>query len=603
MKNELFESSDSARSNRPLAHAQWLRLEAPFQMERGGAIPDVTLCYETWGELSAEGDNAVLICHALSGDSHVARHDDDDDPGWWDLVVGPGRPIDTDRYFVICSNVLGGCRGSTGPDSRHPETGERYGADFPTVTVGDMVDVQVQLIDHLGIGKLRAVVGGSLGGHQTLAWAARHPERTASLIALATSPRLTAQAIAFDVVGRNAILRDPSYQGGQYSELGRYPAVGLALARMLGHITYLSQEAMTAKFKAGLLPAGEAVSEFERKFSVGSYLAHQGERFVERFDANSYMTLSMAMDLFDLGDSPEALRRSFEQDRCRWLIVSFSSDWLFPPFQSREIVEALIHDHPAVTYCEVKTDCGHDAFLLEDELEIYGELIRGFLGRDAGLAASEPADADDAGPATRVFHRNRIDYDHILRLIDPGDSVLDLACGPGDLLGRLRERGHERLMGVERSEEAIVGCTRRALPVIHGDIDQGLGIFSDGQFDVVVLSQTLQAVEDVESVLREMLRVGRRGIVSFPNVAYEAHRRRLMEEGRVPHASPSPNHRWSDPPRLRLFSMLDFEALCSQLGLRTAQRIALSSEAGSEVDPALDPNLAADLAIYVLEAE
>jgi homoserine O-acetyltransferase len=472
MTEKLFESSDSLRSNRSLAHARQMRLEAPFPIERGGVLPDVTICYETWGELSPERENVLLVCHALSGDSHVTRHDEEDEPGWWEVVVGPGRPIDTDRYYVICSNVLGGCRGSTGPDSLHPDTGERYGADFPTLTVGDMVAAQALLIEHLGIEKLRAVVGGSLGGHQALAWAADYADRVHSVIALATSARLTAQAIAFDVVGRNAILRDPSYHAGQYYDEDEQPAVGLALARMLGHITYLSQEAMTAKFKPGLLQAREIANEFERKFSVGSYLAHQGERFVERFDANSYLTLSMAMDLFDLGDSPEALQRSFEQDHCRWLVVSFSSDWLFPPFQSREVVEALIRDHPDVTYCEVETDCGHDAFLLEDEIQIYGELIRGFLSDDPHDPDGPPDE-----PPTRAFHRNRIDYDHIIRLIDPGSSVLDLACGPGDLLHRLRERGHMHLMGVERSEQAIVDCARRALPVIHGDIDRGVSEF------------------------------------------------------------------------------------------------------------------------------
>ena len=343
MADDQFESSDSLRSAHPLVHAREFVLPGPLPLELGGELPQVRLVYETYGELSAARDNAVLICHALSGDSHVARHDRDDAPGWWDVLVGPGKCIDTDRYYVICSNVLGGCRGSTGPDSVNPFTGQRYAADFPPITVGDMVRAQVALVDHLGIEKLRSVTGGSLGGHQALAWAALHPERVESVIPVAASAHLTSQAVAFDVVGRNSILRDPDFAGGRYYDRDRRPHVGLALARMLGHITYLSQESMTAKFKPGTTRAVEAASDFERTFSVGSYLAYQGERFVERFDANSYMTLSMAMDLFDLGRTKKEIQRSFARADCRWLVLSFSSDWLFPPFQSRDIVEALIN--------------------------------------------------------------------------------------------------------------------------------------------------------------------------------------------------------------------------------------------------------------------
>ena len=228
-----------------------------------------------------------------------------DDPGWWDIAVGPGKPIDTDRYFVICPNLLGGCRGTTGPAASTPPTGKPYGRDFPTITIGDMVEVQRRLLDHLGIDTLLAVVGGSMGGHQALAWATRFPERVRSVVALATSPRLTSQALAFDVVGRNAIRRDPHYHGGQYYEEKHGPEVGLAIARMIGHITYLSREAMRQKFDADRLQPRDVATEFEKTFSVGSYLGYQGTKFVERFDANSYMVLSMAMDLFDLGGTPQ----------------------------------------------------------------------------------------------------------------------------------------------------------------------------------------------------------------------------------------------------------------------------------------------------------
>ena len=295
MSSEGFESSDQARHAKPLRYAQTVTFDGPLPLELGGALPKVTVAFETYGTLSAAKDNAVLIAHAISGDSHAARHDAEDDPGWWDIVVGPGRPIDTNRYFVICPNLLGGCRGTTGPGSANPATGRPYGPDFPMLTIGDMVEAERRLLDHLGVDRLRAVVGGSMGGHQALAWARRFPERVGGVIAIATSPRLTSQALAFDVVGRNAIRRDPHYYGGQYYGEPHGPEVGLAIARMIGHITYLSQEAMTRKFEANRLQPHDIAAEFEKTFSVGSYLGYQGAKFVERFDANSYLALSMAM--------------------------------------------------------------------------------------------------------------------------------------------------------------------------------------------------------------------------------------------------------------------------------------------------------------------
>ena len=243
MSENEYESSDSVRSARPLRYGQSVKLDGPLLLELGGQLASVTVAYETYGELSAARDNAVLVCHAISGDSHVARHDEQDDPGWWDIAVGPGKAIDTSRYFVICPNLLGGCRGTTGPGSLNPATGKPYGRDFPTITVGDMVEVQRRLLADLGISQLLAVVGGSLGGHQALAWSIRHPDSVRGVVALATSARLTSQALAFDVVSRNAILRDPDFHSGQYYDRPHGPDVGLALARMIGHITYLSREA------------------------------------------------------------------------------------------------------------------------------------------------------------------------------------------------------------------------------------------------------------------------------------------------------------------------------------------------------------------------
>ncbi len=341
MMAEVFESSDSVRSARPLKHVRYLTFDEPLELELDQSIPEVTVAYEFYGKLNAARDNAILICHALSGDSHVARHDADDEPGWWDIAVGPGKAIDTDRYFVICPNALGGCRGTTGPNSTDPRTGRRYGADFPTITARDIVEVQRRLVDRLGIRTLLAVIGGSMGGHQVLTWATRYPDRVAGAIALATSARLTTQALAFDVVGRNAIRRDANFKNGHYLEKNTVPAAGLAIARMLGHITYLSPQSMREKFGANRLQPREFATEFEKKFSVGSYLAYQGDKFVERFDANSYIKLSLAMDLFDLGSTSAELIQSLSPSQCRWLIMSFTSDWLFPPEQSRDLTDAL----------------------------------------------------------------------------------------------------------------------------------------------------------------------------------------------------------------------------------------------------------------------
>lgn len=603
MKTELFESSDSVRSAQKLKHVKFFTLENPLKLELGGELQEVTVAYETYGRLNEAGDNAVLICHALSGDSHVARHDPDDDPGWWDIVVGPGKAIDTDRYFVICPNALGGCRGTTGPNSIDPATGKRYGADFPTITAADIVAVQRSLVDHLGIRTLAAVVGGSMGGQQVLTWAAQHPDRVAGAIALATSARLTTQALAFDIVGRNAIRMDPHFEGGQYLDNGSTPAVGLAIARMLGHITYLSPQSMREKFGKDRLQPREFDTDFEKKFSVGSYLAYQGDKFVERFDANSYVTLSLAMDLFDFGSTLEQLAEKLSSSRCRWLIISFTSDWLFPPEQSRELTDALISLKKDVSYCNVVSTCGHDAFLLPDDLPVYGGLMRAFLDNIRNGAPETIKDDDTyVHSPTSIFgpQLHRLDYDQIVRLIQPDASVLDLGCGRGSLLVKLRANGNRKLMGLELNQEDIVVCLQRGLDVVQADLNSGLTPFSDKHFDYVVLSHTLQAVRDVERLISDMLRIGRRSIVSFPNFAYHKLRRMLNEEGRSPMSSNLLRHEWYNTPNIRFFSLADFEDFCRDRQIRIHERIALDTEEGRLVED--NVNLLADMAIYVISS-
>ena len=593
-----FDSSDSVRHAKPLKHARSVTFDKPLNLQLGGSISSLTVAYETFGRLNAAADNAILVCHAISGDSHVARHDPDDDPGWWDVVVGPGKPIDTDRYFVVCPNLLGGCRGTTGPGSINPATGKPYGRDFPTITIWDMVEAQYRLIEHLGIQQLLAVVGGSIGGQQTQAWALSHPERMRGAAVLATSPRLTSQALAFDVVGRNAILRDPHFHGGQYYDQPQGPSVGLAIARMIGHITYVSREAMTQKFEATRLQPRDVAIEFEKTFSVGSYLGYQGTRFVERFDANSYMTLSLAMDLFDLGATPEQLAATFRAARCRWLVMSFSSDWLFPPDQSRDIVAALVANNAAVSYCDIKTANGHDAFLLPDDLPKYGEMLRAFLDHLTGQPRFQPSTAPSAADHQNTGFHRRVDYDRIVELIPPGASVLDLGCGSGTLLARLQRENHRRLVGIELVEDKIRTCLQRGLNVIQADLEEGLHVFADQQFDCVLLSQTLQAVRDVERVIADMLRVGRTCIVTFPNIAYREFRRMLADEGRTPRAYGWLRDEWYNTADIRFLSIADFEAFCRERKIRVQRFIGVDTDSGLEVTT--NPNLNADLAIFVI---
>jgi homoserine O-acetyltransferase/O-succinyltransferase len=591
-------STDFAKNAIPLRHAQTWVSEEPLVLESGGRLANVTVCYETYGTLDPVARNAVLICHALSGDSHVARHDADDDPGWWEIMVGPGKPIDTDRFFVICSNVLGGCRGTSGPNSINPETARPFGADFPLVTVRDMVEVQRRLLDALGVERPCAMVGGSLGGLQVISWAVEYPERVGASVVLAAAPRLSSQGIAFDVVGRNAIRHDPNFNDGQYYD-GPSPESGLALARMLAHITYLSDASMRSKFDPTRLQPRKTGSGFESTFSVGSYLAHQGERFVERFDANSYVTLSTAMNLFDLGDNPEVLRDTLARSQCRWLFISFSSDWLYPPSESRALVDALVAQSRSVSYCEIESSAGHDSFLLEDSMREGGKMVAAMLeGRQDFKPPIRVPEEPQTDEPTGIFFARRLDYEMILRMMPERASVLDLGCGNGDLLEILRDRGYNRLLGVERDQHEVVECVARGLDVIHANLDEGIATIPDQSFEVALLSQTLQSIVDVAGVLNEIVRVAERGIVSFPNFAHRPMREMFMSEGRLPKEEGLYAYEWHDTPNRRFPSVLDFQELCNKLGIHIVESIFVDSATGAEVIE--NPNLNADLAIVAV---
>ncbi len=361
--------------------------DEPLLLDSGETIAPFTIAYQTYGVLNADRSNAILVCHALTGDQHVANdHPLTGKPGWWDNMVGPGKPVDTDRYFVICSNIIGGCMGSTGPGSLDPVTNRPYGLDFPVITIGDMVRAQARLIDHLGIDSLFSVIGGSIGGMQVLEWAARYPQRVRTAIPIATAARHSSQNIGFNEVGRQAIMADPDWHKGRYRDHGTRPVKGLAVARMAAHITYLSEEAMQAKFGRNLQDRDSVTFGFDADFQIESYLRYQGFKFVERFDANAYLYITRAVDYFDLAadhshNGRGTLAEVFKGTRTRFCVVSFTSDWLYPTAEARLIVKALNAVAAKVSFVDITSDKGHDAFLL-DEPEFFAA-IRGFLSAAA----------------------------------------------------------------------------------------------------------------------------------------------------------------------------------------------------------------------------
>ncbi len=355
--------------------------DAPMPLDSGESLGPITLAYETYGTLNPDKSNAILIVHALSGDAHCAGYHtpEDKSPGWWDDCIGPGKAFDTNKFFVICSNVIGGCQGSTGPASINPKTGKPYGLAFPVLTVADMVRAQTRLIDFLGIEKLLAIAGGSMGGMQVLQWCASYPERVRAALPLATTARHSPMLIAFSEVGRQAIYADPNWNGGAYYDSAR-PNSGLALARMIGHITYLSEQSMHEKFGRRLEERVHFGYDFDTDFAVEGYLKYKGSRFTERFDANSYLYITKAMDYFDLSNGHHNLAAAFAKSAgVVFLVVSFTSDWLYPTYHSKELVSALTAVGADVSYLNIQSSWGHDAFLLE--VETMTGLISNFLDR------------------------------------------------------------------------------------------------------------------------------------------------------------------------------------------------------------------------------
>jgi homoserine O-acetyltransferase len=591
-----------------IVQTQTIRLvepDQPLELECGKKLAPIDVAYETYGQLNEAGDNAILICHALSGNAHVAGYNRPDDrkPGWWDVMVGPGKGIDTNKYFVICSNFLGGCMGTTGPSSINPATGEPYGLDFPIITIADMVKVQKLLLDRLRIERLLAVIGGSIGGMQVLQWAIEYPDFVQAAMPVATTAHLGAQSIAFDAVGRNAILADASFTDGQYHGRERGPDRGLAIARMIGHITYLSEPGMRKKFGRKLRSAEQYSYDFNSEFAVETYLDYKGQTFVERFDANTYLYITKAADYFDLQKDYGSLTEAFAHVKSRFLVVSFSSDWLFTPAQSRAMVEALAANRKDVSYCDIASPYGHDAFLLEPE--ILGTFICCFL-QATHRPDGQQQPCSCYARSMREFsqfeqaHRARADYQLIESLIEPNSTVLDVGCGDGELLANLVHDKHIKGEGIELDQELVLDCVCRRLPIIQQDIEQGLRYCGDKSFDYVILSQTLQTIKNPEKVLKELLRVGKKVIVSFPNFAYWRCRAQLLLGGMAPITRQLP-FEWHSSPNIHCLSLKDFDEFCRKLGAKVEKKIPLIKTSLSPVRFA--PNLFAEQAIYVTSKE
>ncbi|HEY7212029.1 MAG TPA: homoserine O-acetyltransferase [Bryobacteraceae bacterium] len=565
-------------------------------LDCGIILHDVQVAYETYGQLNADASNAILVLHAFSGDAHAAGiSKETGQPGWWSAMIGPGLAFDTDRYFVLSSNVLGGCRGTTGPGSIDPATGTRYAMSFPVITISDMVRLQKMLVEHLGIKRLLAVAGGSMGGMQALEWAAAYPQMVASAIPIAATSRHSAQQIAFNEVGRQAVMADPDWNEGNYYD-GPHPARGLAVARMVGHITYMSDASMRQKFGRRLRDKDAFGFDFSADFEVESYLRYRGSQFVSRFDANSYLYITKAMDYFDLSAGRASLAAAFNCPETRFLVLSFTSDWLYPTYQSLETVSALRSSNTDVAFCELTSQYGHDAFLLETKEQ--SEIVAGFLAsvsRDLNRTTSSPV-SQTAQLDSAI--RARPDYAMIAALVEPGSRVLDLGCGEGELLAALQAQKSVDARGVEIDPAKVRRAIARGVSAYQSDIDHGLADYPDKIFDFVILSQTLQETRYPLVVLREMLRVGKRAIVAFPNFGHWTTRLSHLMSGRAPRTKLFP-HEWHESPNLHFLTINDFILLCRMQGwvidrqafFRGTKRVRRSA------------NLLAEVAVFSFHAE
>ena len=540
-----------------------MRLELPpggLRLAYGGVLKEVEVAYEECGAPLGDA-NAVYICHALTGDAHVAgiKPGEEKPSGWWEEMVGPGRAFDTRRYHVICANVLGGCSGTTGPMSTNPDTGRPYGSSFPQYTFDDAVDVFRLFLRQLGVKKLAALVGGSYGGLQVVNWMTRFPDDMEKVCLIATSASLNTQAIALSVMSRNSITDDPKWKGGDYylEGDGKGPKAGLAAARQLAHITYLSRELLQQKFGRRLqenfvnAPPEERAERdrlFKTYFQIESYLDYQAMKFLRRFDANSYLHITRSMDLSDPCDRFGSLDAAFARVKAKTLVVSYENDILFPWWQSKEIVASLMRSKKDVSYCHLESGTGHDSFLTD--IDDLSKLVGGFL----------------SGRSVKVMKWQRRLYRNVVKMVRPGSHVVDIGCGDGTLLNVLREdlgvRGDGVEIDVERFEEALAD----GHDVFWEDADEGLGTVPDRHYDTAIVSDTLQEVKNPRGLLHEALRIADEAIVTFPNFAAYRIRLTLALTGRLPVSKQLP-FQWYDTPNIHCITLKDFQALCDKEGI------------------------------------
>jgi homoserine O-acetyltransferase len=529
-----------------------------FKLEKGGVLPEIDIAFERYGKLSEKKENVLLICHALSGDAHAAGfyEFEGNKPGWWDMMIGPGKGIDTNKFHVISSNILGGCKGTTGPGSINPANGKPYATDFPAITIGDMVRVQKLLLDELGIERLYGVIGGSAGGLQVLEWCVRYPDLVEKAVCIASAEHLSAQALSFDIVARNIIMADPNWNKGYYYDR-EFPEKGLSLARMIGHITYLSKESMDLKFGRER-SNGVDKGIFNTDFQVESYLEHQGASFVERFDANSFLYITAAMDTFSFSESRGSFEEAFRDVKSKFLITSVSSDWLYPVEQSKELAGKLLRAGKTVTYCNLSSPYGHDAFLLDNK-DLSSMISSLFSAPCETLSSSADIERD---------------FKVISGMIQEGSRILDLGCGNGSILRDAFARGNVTGQGIDWNFNNIVECNKNCVPAFQLDLDEGLDIIPNDFYDYSILNRTLLEVHKPYLVLDEMIRVAATGIVTFTNFASWRHRLRLNLKGRMPVSKELP-YNWYDTPNIHFLTLKDFREFCANKGIEIQEIVCI----------------------------
>lgn len=549
-----------------LTETRTLKLDLPekgFTLKHGGVLKEINVAYETCGTLSPECDNVIFIAHALTGDAHVAGWHAGDTKltGWWSNMVCPGGGIDTDRFYVVCANVLGGCMGTTGPSSINPDTGKPYGSSFPELTISDIVMVHKLLLDQLGIKKLYAIVGGSFGGMQVLDFITRYPDFVENAVIIASGASLTTQALAFDIIGREAIVNDPNWRNGDYYDDGKSPDVGLSQARKLAHVTYISNEMMKEKFGRRRRDIAQQknfpnAEEFRTNFEVANYLEHQGEKFINRFDANSYLHISRATDEFDMAAEYGSLPKAFSPIKAKVLVVALSGDWLFLPSQSEEMTKALFSAKKRVSYFCLNAPAGHDAFLTH--IQDLVKVVSNFLVKDIPEFNEKMLSEDD-----------RKDYNQLIKMLPEDTStLLDVACANGMLMSYIKSKNKTvKCTGVDIDLEQINHVLAKKSNAVLANVDAGMEVIPDNSFDCAILSESLQVMREPDKVLSELLRVSPTAIVSFPNFGMWSVLASLVFRGKMPKTKRLP-YEWYNTPNIHLCTIRDFVQLCNDKGFK-----------------------------------